>query len=342
MNPDPNQPQTPTPAENPTPAPSAIPAPEAPASYAAEPVVAPVTPAPEATPAPTTPNPFGASATSAPVSPFGAAAGSTQPVGPIGSAPAGSVPAYTPGDPKKKKIILLSAIIGGIIVLLGAALAVYFLFFSVTKADYQKAYDQVKIVRDASSSSNVSLGSSEDSVANAKESYEKFKTENAKLASLKAFRGDSELKEKYDAYNAKAKAYIKFADDFIPSLEAFAAATKEVTGSSGSASFSSATFQKTIDAYKAADIKDPSLKAFVDSTVAAYEEMLPQVKIYESSSSTSAQKSAAIKAMTATITKLSTAGKTMSDDLKERTEAVKYTDELNELGKATTAKLNAK
>jgi hypothetical protein len=363
MNPtDPNQPEQPQPEQ---PAPEAPQTPFEPTSVPVEvsvpeaPVAPVEQPTPEAsqsgfgassfgTPAPTeapAANPFGAPVSSdAPVNPFAAAAA---PVAPaiIGSSP-NSDPLPTPGGKSKKKlIILISAIVGALIVLGGAALAVYFIFFNVTHADYQKAYDQVSALRDKySAGDSISSGSSKDTVDAAKTAYADFKTENAKLGDLKALKVDKDLNAKYKAYDTKAKAYIAFGDVFMPSLDRFVAANDQVAAlGSGSSSFTSVNIQKTIDIYKGIqDIGDPTLKAFVDSTVAVYEEILPQIKIYESSSSTSSQKYAAISAISDSSKKISTAGSKMSDDLDAKTKDVSLSDTLNSLGQAVTDKLNKK
>ena len=340
MNPDPNQP-----SEQPQSQPE-VSVPQAPVTETPT-VETPVTPAPVAD-APAA-NPFGAPVPAAePVAnPFGAAPVSSHPAAPaqpvaLGSAPVGS-PAPAPAPSKKKLVILISAIVGGLLVLGGAALAVYLLFFTVTKADYQKAFDQVSIVRDLASTTNLSTSTSDedDDAETAVEVYDKFKTENAKLGDLKAYKVDKELKEKYDAYNVKAKAYITFADGFMPSVQAFSAATKQIAADSkGASAFSSVTIQKTIDAYKAANVTEPTLKAFVDAMIAAYEKILPQIKITESSTSTTAEKRAATTVILAATKDISAAGTAFSKDLKEKTDEVKFSDELNELGKLTTTKLH--
>ena len=360
MNPtDPNQPQpeqpapevTATPVE-PTRAPAEAPFTAAPVTSVEQPAIATSgfgassfgTSAPTETPTENpietaAVNPFGTPATpDAAANPFAAA-----PVMPIGSAP-NSDPLPTPGGKSKKKlIILISAIVGALIVLGGAALAIYFIFFNVSHADYQKAYDQVSSLRDKySAGDSISSGSSKDTVAAAKTAYADFKTENAKLGDLKAFKADKDLSAKYNAYTTKAKAYIDFGDVFIPSLDRFVAANDQVTSlGSGSSSFTSANIQKIIDIYKGIqDIGDPTLKAFVDSTVSVYEEILPQIKVYESSSSTTMQKYAAISAISASSKKISAAASKMSDDLSAKTKDLSLSDTLNDLGKSVTDKLN--
>ena len=376
MNPDPNQPQEPTqeaaPDSTPAPiesqaSPDVSPSSESATSYAAAPAspvesvetptevpvsnslgntinAAAATPAEAPAEAPVdtaAPNPFGPAPTNA--DPL-ASTPLVPPTGTIGSAPEGDVPASPEKKSKKKLIVLISIIVGALIVLGGAAVAIYLMFFAVTKADYQKAYDQVSTVRDKySTGDSITSNSSKETVDAAKTAYADFKTENAKLVDLKALKSDKDLKAKYDAYAAKAKDYIAFGDAFIPSLDRFVTAADQVTAlGTGASAFTSTNIQKTIDIYKGIDdIADPTLKSFVDSTIAAYEEILPQAKIYESTTSTSAQKYAAISAISNSGDKISTAANKMSDELNAKVKAVSLDDTLNDLGKAVTAKLNA-
>ena len=329
--------------------PTAAPVVEAP--IAAAPVVAPVA-EPVAAPAP---NPFGGPVTASAepaANPFAAAnpvstdpltpAGVVAPVVVPGSTPE-STPEPTPGKSKKKLIVLISAIVGGLILLAGAALAVYFLFFHISKEDYQQAFNQVTVVQDKyTSGGSISGDSAADSLAEAKTAYESFKTESAKLSELKALRNDKDLKAVYDAYEKKEKNYVSFADGFLPSLESFTAASQKISDlGTGSSLFSSANIQKTIDIYKEQDIKDATLKAYVDSAISVYTEILPQAKIYETTTSTSAQRLAAINAISASFKKLSTAATTMSEAIIAKTKEVAVKDELDALEKLATSKYDA-
>ena len=334
MNPtDPNQLQP----EQPTPAPLPVPSPEVSQGFGASSFG---TPAPIVTPIETpASNPFTTPVSSdTPTNPL-----ATPPVAPTDSPPSSDPLPPAGGKSKKKLIMLISAIVGVLILLGGVALAVYFTFFNVSHADYQKAHDQVIALRDKySAGDNISSGSSKDTIATAKTAYADFKTESAKLGDLKALKADKDLNAKYKVYQDKAKAYIAFGDVFISSLDRFVTAADQVSAlGTGTSSFTSVNIQKTIDIYKGIqDIGDPTLKAFVDSTVSAYEEILPQIKIYESSSSTSAQKYAAMSAVSTSASKISKAGSKMSDDLGVKTKAVSLSDTLNDLGKTVTDKLN--
>lgn len=368
-------PLAPTPSVDPIAPASAVDSPT-PTAYAAAPVV-------ESAPAPVevaTPNPFGgATSSSAPTvaNPFAAAAepvssdtpvsaaatdsatdstpGSfpglpidaapaPQPEGIIGSTPNSIPPAVPQKKSKKKLIILLSAIIGGLIILAGAAFAAYLIFFSVSKDDYQKASDQVSLVRDKYSSDDaISSGSSKASVDAATKAYADFKTESAKLPDLRAIKNDKDLHTAYEAYDTKAKAFITFGDVFIPSMDRFVTAANEVSDlGTGSAAFTSANVQKTIDIYKGIDdISDPTLKKFVDSVITVYTAVLPNAKIYESTTATSAQRYTAITAISDSLDKLSDAGDTLSTEIEAKAKAVSLDDALNDLGTAVTTKLNA-
>jgi len=310
MNPDSNDPTTPAPQPSDQPA-APAPAPTEPAPLTVTPPPAPEQPAA---------NPF------------------TQPTSVIGSAPAGAAPAAMPssGDPKKKRIILLSAIIGGIVLLAGIGLLVYFLFFNVTKADYQKAFDQMKVVRDGVDA-KATPSTSDDGMAEVKAKFESFKTENAKLGDLKAFRGDSELREKYSAYDKKAKAYISFMESYIPSLEKFMVAIK---AGGSSSTFSSAAVEKTIAAYEdAKDVSDPTLKEYINAALAYYKSILPHVQAYEVATTSSA-KLAALREVTSSTSTLTAASKKFSADLKTRTDEISPKESFDELGKLVTKKLN--
>jgi len=340
MNSDPNQPQDQPQQPDQV---AQTPAPEAPVVPEQ-----PVEGAQAETPA-STPNPFGSAPVSsdAPASnPFGAApdpAASAPSSTTIGSAPVGDPLSAPSPKSNKKLIVLISAIVGGLLVLGGIAFAIYFMFFAVTKADYQKAYDQVSLVRDKyKDAGSVSASSSEATIKETEADFEAFKTENAKLGGLKALKADKDLKAKYDAYNTKAVAYIALGNTLFPSLNRFVEASGEIKElGTGSSSFTSANIQKMIDILKGIDdITDPTLKTYLDSTIKVYEEILPQVKIYESKTATSTEKRAAITAMSDSLGDISDAATKLSKDLKAKGEETDLADTLNDLGKTVTSKLN--
>ncbi|MFY9228315.1 MAG: hypothetical protein WAO28_03240 [Candidatus Microsaccharimonas sp.] len=338
MNPDQNVPAGPTP---PTPEPTPTPVAPSPPSDPAQPV-APLTPDPSMSAMPSPATSFGPVASpevtpSAPEVPVVPA----QPTAVFGSSP-NNDPIPTPGgNSKKKLIILLSAIVGGLVLLGGIAVAVYVIFFMVTKEDYKKAYDQMSVVQQKTEDgSDITGGSSGEAFDTAKTSYEEYKVENAKLANLKAIRADADINKKYVAYEAKSKEFIVFMDAFIPSYEALVTATDSLSGFSSN--FSSASVQTALTAFETAsgDITDPTLKTYVDSVIVSYKELLVQMKAYEAATSSSA-KLAALNKISPLTSDLGDAASTMSKDLKERSDAVSPKDTFDALAKIITQKYNA-
>jgi len=289
------------------------------------------TPAPAAQPA-AAPNQFGSAA------PVSSEVPVTTPLGqptPLGSTPNGA-PSQKPAKSNKKLIILISAIVGGLIVLGGAALAVYFIFFSVSKADYKQAYDQLNTLQSTVSKTTLSGDSSE-----LDEKFAKFKDANAKLGDLKALRADKDLNVKYKAYKEKATAYITFMDSFIPSYQKLSDATKTLSGSSSSL-LKSSSVEATISALEDADsATDPSIKAYVDSLLSTYKDILPQVKIYETST-VSSERLKALTAISKSAREMTSAATKFSDDIKDRAEAVSPKETFDALSDAVTKKYNQK
>lgn len=342
MNPDQNAPAGPTsPSPEPTPTPTPTPMTPSPSLDPAQPVapVSPMTPEPTAPVSTDVPSPFGAAP--APVAEPAVPPVPAQPTAVFGSSP-NNDPIPTPGgNSKKKLVILLSAIVGGLVVLGGIAVAVYVIFFMVTKEDYKKAYDQMGVVQQKTEDgSNVTGSSSESSFETVKTAYEEYKVENAKLADLKAIRADSEIHEKYVAYEAKSKEFIGFMDAFIPSYESLLTATDSLKALSSD--FSSASVQTALTAFEKAsgDITDPTLKTYVDSVIVSYKELLVQMKAYEEATSSSA-KLAALNKISPLTSDLGDAATAMSKDLKERSDAVSPKDTFNALSKIITQKYNA-
>lgn len=281
--------------------------------------------------------------------PFGPAPAPTDPAAaaPVANqAPIGGQPTA----PKKsnKKIALIAGIVGGL-VLIGAVAAGLFLSMkNVSTADYKAAYDQLVVVRNAASKTPTNAGvsgSAEDKIQETEENYAAFKTESAKLADLKAFKGDDELKALFETYKTKYEAYVAYNDAFLPSVSALAETRDEVDAlGSGSSLLTTANIQKLVDIYKklATDASNPSIKTFAESSAAAYTEVLPQVTILEASGSTSSEKLAASRAISASTRKATAAGSTLSKELSEKSKEVSLSDALNDLGTATTKKYNDK
>lgn len=307
-----------------------------------EPTAQPVDPAtPGVTP---TPNPFSAQPVSSEAqapNPFGgqpvdAPATTPGPTASTDTAVAGA-PITPPAGPSKKKlIVLISGIVGGLLVLGGAALAVFLIFFSVSHDDYVKAYNQVKAVSVAVSDTDVTGTREVDQLT---ASLEEYKTQNAKLADLKALNVDKDLSEKYKAYDVKAKAYIAFADAFIPSYGKLKTVTDSVLNTT---SLKSSSIQATITLIEdAGDVSDPTIKEYIDTLLKTYQEILPQVKIYETATS-STEKTKALNAISTASKALTTAADTFQTDLQDRYDSVSPSDAFDALSKAVTDKANAR
>ena len=325
MNPDPNQPQDPAAA----PAPESIvdtPTPTVEQAPATETPVAPTEPVVEQPPVVS--NPF-AAAQDAPVAPAAAAPVSTPPIG--SAAPA-------PGKSKKKLVILLSSIIGGLIVLGGAAFAVYAMFFMVTKADYEAARDQLIVVKDVATDTTGVSPDSEVTLDTMLAKVKELKTEHEKLASMRALTVDKDLKTVYDAYAVKANAAIAYQEAYAPSIFALYSAQQEAASSASL--YTTAGLEKAINALNNAEITEPTIKTYVDKQIALYESLLADTKVNESATATSTEKLAALSRLSRAISDFAETTRTFSKEMQAKAEEVSYVDELNDLGKAITAKLN--
>ena len=347
MNPDQEQPD-PQPTPTPTPTPpleqlQPTPTPEAASGIGAGPTAfsnpVPPAPAPDPTPASPTPIPTPSPAPVEPdmtiANPFAA------PTGPIGSSPvvADTVASTSAGGSKKKLIIILSAVIGGLLILGGIAAAAYFLLFAVGKQDYQQAYDQMNVIRESINESSASTSASDrDTLAEATASYETYKIEHAKLGELKAIRFDAEVNEKYKVYDAKADEFIAFMDEYLPSAAAFIEASESLQ----SFEMTSASIQGAIDAYETAagKVTSPIIKTYLDSALATFKKMLPQVKIYENTSNPTSKRLAAANQLSSISRELTNATSKLSKDLSDRTKSISPKDSFNELGVLITKKLN--
>jgi hypothetical protein len=309
MNPDPNQPTEQPQVPVPTPAPVAdVAAPEA------VPVPAPVE---TATPAPT---PFGGvPVASQPVNPFfnptdtvpivstSPPAGSGIPAIPVQGTPVvGGIPPLKKFN--KKLLLIIGA--GLALLLVVVAVLVYFLYFNITKADYQKALtastDLVTLEaksRDSLSSITGSAGK-QPSFATADEStkavtaaindFTAYQTSVKNYDQQKALHdGDvgksyKEFKTKYDVYQKYVLAYTKSINS---TLEASTKCTDIFKAKSDKAQSETPTF----DAYKkqsddcravlvsAQNTDDPDWKSFITAYITYLDEGVPVYKdIYAS------------------------------------------------------------
>jgi len=335
MNPDPN----PVPEATPTPVDPAAPANPVPFSP---------------TPAPAPNEPVMAQPQAAPESyaPFGG----TPPIapaqaGPIGSAPNNTVVApSSPAPSKRKLVVIISSIVGGIILLAIVAAVVNTLFGGVSRADYQAANEQVSAVREAYSESSSAITSTTASytateestqakIDTAKTALAAFKTEHAKLSGLKAIKNDPEMKEKFAAYETKAKLYFAFCDDYLPSFEKMLVILPK--DGETTAATSSATYKQKIAEYEGlGNLTDPDLKAYVASILTMLKEILPFVSEYESASTSSAKLAAANK-ITAAAKAGNTAGTTLTTNLNARFKDASPSDALTGLVDLTINKIRS-
>lgn len=350
--PDPNPNTTPTPEASPAPADDVpvTPQPQPTVDVTAQPQptstpveavsIEPNIPAADAgTPQPF--NPFGATPTTpeTPAQSFAAPApGLPQqpaPLQPIGG-PAISTP---PVNNKPKKGLKLGLIIGGsALALVALAVIAYFVFFNVTRDDYVAVHDQLELISETVDDVSVNGGtSSEDQIAAAKEQFETFKTEHAKLGSMKAILFDGEVREKYNAYNEKAEAFITLYDSLLPSFEKLMAAN-EVFEDLGE--FSPANVQQVIDAYEAVgEVPDAAVNEYVQSTIEVMTNVKSALEQYEAAGS-SADQYAAMNKVYDEVSKLSEASTKLSDDIEERVEEVNPKEAFEALSDTVASKAN--
>ncbi len=324
MNPNPEQPNDPNAVPPVTP-------PATPETPQEQPLTSAPTPAPEA-PAFTASNP------EAPAAPATTPTDPT-PVAPFG-APAASTGAPVPPKGNKKGLIIGLIAAGAAILLLIIAAIVYFAFFTVTKADYRAANEQLNAVSKTVSirPSISSSDSPQEATAELKEAVDNFKAENEKLGDLKALRADAELNGKYKAYEEKADGYVKLLDGFVPSLEKYftaLAAVRDLSGSATPAQYREAA--KVIDENK--DVTDPSLKAYLETLSKAYNDLAGIRERYEAAGS-STERLAASRELLEKSRELSTAARTLSDDLEKRYDAVNPRDTFNDLSRTVADKAN--
>lgn len=197
----------------------------------------------------------------------------------------------------------------------------------------------MNVIRESIEESSVAATSGdEDALAEATAAYETYKTEHAKLDDMKAIKFDAEINEKYKLYDAKADEFIVFMDGYLPSAAAFIDASESLE----SFSMTSASIQGAIDSYEAAveKVTDPTLKEYLESTVATLKKMLPQVKIYEDTSNSTSERLAAANELSSIASEMTSAASTLSRDLRDRTEAISPEDSFNELVDVITKKLN--
>lgn len=222
----PNDSTPPTPNEEPTsPQPEVTPQPEA-TPPAVEAPAAPEAPTPESPAVPSS-----EPAPEAPVSPapnpFAAASGSAETPAPIAAAPA-------PKSSKKPLIIILSAV-GAVIVLAIAAAIIYFGFFYISKADYQKAATTTNAIVSAAENSQNTISNISDftsysttsdldnALSKAQSSFSTYESKNSELKGLRAL-NDSDVKAKYNAYVSKYNVFSTYLSTLLSSYKQLAPA----------------------------------------------------------------------------------------------------------------------
>lgn len=349
MNPDQNPnpvPQEPTPTPSPTPfgAPEASPSPvQTPPAPETTPYQAPTPEQPAQPVAPVDqPQPQNFFATQPQQSPE-APANPVQPGAPI--APVSPVGASAPVSPtpgggkdKKKLIILISAIGGGIVLLGLVLLAVWLAFFNVTAADYEEARGQLAVLQsDMSGISASSIGSGATEPEEVTAAFAAFKEKHEALASLKAFRGDSELRELYSAYDAKGDAYVKFMDAKLPSVIRFIEVSDEIS-SIGSADADA--FRDIAASFKSAasEISDADIKKLAEDMGTTFESLAGHYDTMYDSTATTSERLAASSAAREELTNFRDRLNEFSDTFETQYDEVDPKETFDALSEATTAK----
>ncbi len=132
-----------------------------------------------------------------------------QPFGPTTEPAAAPAPTFAPttapnpvvaGGKGKSPLKLIAWLVGGLVVVAGIALAVYFMFFYVSKADYQKAADAYNSLKtltdDTSDTSSLATDSSKGADALDSKADEIMKKYND-MESLRAVQKDSTINKAY-------------------------------------------------------------------------------------------------------------------------------------------------
>ena len=148
--------------------------------------------------------------------------------------------AAVPSPNNKNKGLLISLIIGGTVLLLaGIALAVYFMFFYVSKADYKQAsvatsdiktlYGKLDAAGTEYSDAVTDEYASDTTVEKAKTDYEKAANDyKAKVAEVKKLRAlkDGKAMQRYNAFAAENNEYVAYNDTMAATMPAVRNMTK--------------------------------------------------------------------------------------------------------------------
>lgn len=225
------EPTTPPPAENQpvgqVPVSSTEPIAQ-PAEPIVQPVAVPVSPAaPASTPAPVQPQPVDPGL-------------NQQPFGPTPEPAAAPAPTFAPnpvvaGGKGKSPLKLIAWLVGGLVVVAGIALAVYFMFFYVSKADYQKAADAYNSLKtltdDTSDTSSLASDSSKGADALDSKADEIMKKYN-EMGSLRAVQKDSTINKAYSDLKQTLTVDVAFVHAMAKFMRAMESCTSITTTAS--------------------------------------------------------------------------------------------------------------
>lgn len=198
----------------------------------------------------------------------------------------GQMPGGVPPKSNNKTLFLILGIIGGVLVLGGILLAVFFMFFSVSKSDYRSAYGQMSELSSANSALNMEistlhygLSSTETKFKNdaqaVEEAIEKVRKENEKLAELKAVKV-GEGKKRYGAFNEKLGSYLKYTEDATKSLRDLYGAAKPCDGdvdTSDVAAYKAALNKCILALKEVGNTPNEDVKTYVKSLTTEYENL---------------------------------------------------------------------
>lgn len=209
------------------------------------------------------------------------------PVQPTGMAPYTSTPAPKKGLSKGALWGIIGGGVGLVLVIVGVVLALT-LFGGPTKADYSKAGDKVSEANSAynNMSSNAydltSSSSTDTSRKNARESMQesadKFNAAFEEAGKMKGISGDKEVKEKYDAVEAKRTLFNSYLEKLLEISEKFT----PVYSDFGNLSSSSTTSQLSAARKSLEDIgtlKDDATNTFIVASI-TYLKSLEDYKKY--------------------------------------------------------------
>jgi hypothetical protein len=259
---------------------------------------------------------------------------------PIGGAP------LTP-EPKKKKGLIIGLSVAGALILLAAiAAVVYFVFFTVNREDYVATQTTLTTIEEEISNtdslSTLPSSGSEDAIAEYKEKLELFKTEHAKLNGQKAILFDADVRDKYNAYNEKATAYIAFMEAIIPDMEVAAQLVEDQAEIQDGAGQSIEYYDQIIALYEDASkkLKDETLKSYFTASLEAMKEMKGALQTYSSETASATERQEAYTQLMTTLSELSDSAEEFGDEMTARLEAIDPRDTFDALVETVDAKVN--